>query len=133
MELVTGGELLGKILKYKHFSEDVARKYFVDLIHGLEYCHVNNIVHRDLKPQNLLLDDKDRLKITDFGLSTLTTGAQSLTTPCGTVAYMAPEVRAKRKYKGFLVDIWSCGVILYTMLAGKRPHMVINIINIYKH
>jgi serine/threonine protein kinase len=71
LELVTGGELFGKIITEKRFPEDTARKYFQQICSGLAYCHQNGVAHRDLKPENLLLDKNDVVKITDFGLSAL--------------------------------------------------------------
>ena len=71
LELVTGGELFDKIVDAGRFSEDEARKYFYQLCSGVMYCHKQGVAHRDLKPENLLLDDSDRLKISDFGLSAM--------------------------------------------------------------
>mmetsp|Transcript_2 Transcript_2/g.3 ORF Transcript_2/g.3 Transcript_2/m.3 type:complete len:638 (-) Transcript_2:1216-3129(-) len=125
MEYVTGGELLGKIEKHKRFSETTAKRYFSHLVLGLEYIHRSEIAHRDLKPQNLLLSSKDRLMITDFGLSTRYTMSDepTLKTYCGTQAFMAPEITGYHLYHGFQADVWSIGVILYTMLIGKRPSL----------
>jgi len=124
LELVTGGELFDKIVKAKKFDESVARRYFQQLISGMFYCHKNGVYHRDLKPENLLLDDKDNLKISDFGLSTLTqedTRDKLSETCCGTPNYVAPEVLSEKGYNGYTADVWSCGVILYVMLAGYLP------------
>eukprot|EP01012_Entosiphon_sulcatum_P048953 TRINITY_DN67533_c0_g1_i1.p2 TRINITY_DN67533_c0_g1~~TRINITY_DN67533_c0_g1_i1.p2 ORF type:complete len:324 (-),score=78.24 TRINITY_DN67533_c0_g1_i1:63-1001(-) len=129
LELVTGGELFNQIVAAKRFEEPVARCYFQQLILGLRYCHKHGICHRDLKPENLLLDSSNNLKIVDFGLSnfqpTTTSGRVPedlmLHTLCGTPHYVAPEVLEDQGYNGFIADIWSCGVILYVMLAGKLP------------
>eukprot|EP00762_Andalucia_godoyi_P001933 ANDGO_06098.mRNA.1 CBL-interacting serine/threonine-protein kinase 26 len=126
LELITGGELFDRIVQAKRFDEDTARYFFQQLIVGIEYCHKNNIAHRDLKPENLLLDEKDVLKISDFGLSALSDSpdagkSELLTTTCGTPNYVAPEVLAEKGYDGFKADIWSCGVILYVMIAGALP------------
>lgn len=126
LELVTGGELFDKIVAAKRFDEPTARKYFHQLISGIHYCHSQGIAHRDLKPENLLLDANDTLKISDFGLSNLQRGGADgqgtlLQTVCGTPNYVAPEVLKERGYNGITADIWSCGVVLFVMLAGFLP------------
>ena len=105
----------------------MARYYFQQLVTGTEYCHNQGVCHRDLKPENLLLDEKDDLKISDFGLSALAepdgddTRAALLHTTCGTPNYVAPEVLADNGYDGQSADVWSMGVILYVFLAGFLP------------
>jgi serine/threonine protein kinase len=94
LELITGGELFDRIVSLKKFDEPTARKFFQQLINGVEYCHAHGIAHRDLKPENLLLDVDDNLKISDFGLSALSTNTgdgrqQLLMTTCGTPNYVA--------------------------------------------
>eukprot|EP01059_Diplonema_ambulator_P032533 TRINITY_DN641_c0_g5_i1.p1 TRINITY_DN641_c0_g5~~TRINITY_DN641_c0_g5_i1.p1 ORF type:complete len:455 (+),score=143.42 TRINITY_DN641_c0_g5_i1:59-1366(+) len=126
LELVTGGELFDRIVAEKKFDEGTARRYFQQLIMGIYYCHQQGIAHRDLKPENLLLDGNDNLKITDFGLSNLQRGGAGgggtlLQTVCGTPNYVAPEVLKEKGYNGITADIWSCGVILFVMLAGYLP------------
>ncbi|KAK2952154.1 putative CBL-interacting protein kinase 32 [Blattamonas nauphoetae] len=121
LELAVGGELFQKIVSEKFFREDTARKYFQQLIGGLEYCHMNGICHRDLKPENLLLDSRGTLKISDFGLCALTDDQTFLKTQCGTPHYTAPEIHIGAQYDGKQADIWSCGIILFVMLAGHLP------------
>lgn len=124
LELVTGGELFDKIVAAKRFEEVTSRKYFHQLIDGISYCHTQGIAHRDLKPENLLLDSQDNLKIMDFGLSNLQRAdgeGTLLQTVCGTPNYVAPEVLKERGYNGIIADIWSCGVVLFVMLAGYLP------------
>jgi serine/threonine protein kinase len=127
LELVTGGELFDKIVQCKRFTEEMGRKYFQQLVLGTLYCHLHGVAHRDLKPENLMLDQNGDLKISDFGLSNLqpTSGSgnitQQLKTMCGTPEYVAPEVLSGTGYSGFTADCWSCGVILYVMLAGQLP------------
>ncbi|XP_050387469.1 CBL-interacting protein kinase 18-like [Argentina anserina] len=122
MEYAKGGELFHKIAKGK-LDEDVARNYFQQLITTVDFCHKNGVYHRDLKPENLLLDEKGVLKVSDFGLSALADSKREdglLHTSCGT-PYLAPEVLSKKAYDGAKADIWSCGVILYALLAGQVP------------
>ncbi len=134
LELITGGELFDKIVAEGRFDEPTARFYFRQLLKGVKYCHGQGVCHRDLKPENLLLDANGLLKISDFGLSALYTGsaedegrATLLHTTCGTPNYVAPEVLADKGYDGRAADVWSCGVILYVLLAGflpfDEPHM----------
>lgn len=133
MEYVRGGELFAKVLKGK-LSEDLARKYFQQLISAVDYCHSRGVSHRDLKPENLLLDEDENLKISDFGLSALPEQLRNdglLHTQCGTPAYVAPEVLRKRGYDGTKADIWSCGVILYVLLAGYLPFQDENMMKMY--
>ncbi|XP_071698636.1 CBL-interacting serine/threonine-protein kinase 6-like [Rutidosis leptorrhynchoides] len=134
MELVRGGELFSKIAKGR-LREDVARSYFQQLISAVDFCHSRGVYHRDLKPENLLLDEEGNLKVTDFGLSALAIHLRQdglLHTTCGTPAYVAPEVIGKKGYDGAKADIWSCGVILYVLLAGFLPFQDENVIAMYK-
>jgi 5'-AMP-activated protein kinase catalytic alpha subunit len=134
LEYAKGGELFNKISKAK-FSEDVARRYFHQLISAVEYCHSRGVYHRDLKPENLLLDDNDNLKVSDFGLSALAESKRQdglLHTTCGTPAYVAPEVLSRRGYDGSKADIWSCGVILFVLVAGYLPFHDPNLIEMYR-
>ncbi|WVZ20473.1 hypothetical protein V8G54_007795 [Vigna mungo] len=133
MEYVRGGELFTKISKGK-LKEDQARKYFQQLISAVDYCHSRGVSHRDLKPENLLLDDDENLKISDFGLSALPEQLRYdglLHTQCGTPAYVAPEVLRKKGYDGSKADIWSCGVVLYVLLAGFLPFQHENLMTMY--
>ncbi|KAI3737517.1 hypothetical protein L2E82_27521 [Cichorium intybus] len=134
MEYVKGGELFAKIAKGR-LKEDLARKYFQQLISAVDYCHSRGVSHRDLKPENLLLDEYENLKISDFGLSALPEHLRNdgmLHTQCGTPAYVAPEVLRRKGYDGAKADIWSCGVILYVLLAGCLPFREVNVMHMYK-
>lgn len=134
MELVRGGELFSKISKGR-LREDVARVYFQQLISAIDFCHSRGVYHRDLKPENLLLDDDGNLKVTDFGLSAFSEHLKQdglLHTTCGTPAYVAPEVIGKKGYNGAKADLWSCGVILYVLLAGFLPFQDDNIVSMYR-
>nr|AKA42979.1 salt overly sensitive 2 [Oryza coarctata] len=122
LELITGGELFDKIARQGKLRENEARKYFQQLIDAIDYCHSKGVYHRDLKPENLLLDSRGNLKVSDFGLSTLAQkGVGLLHTTCGTPNYVAPEVLSNNGYDGSAADVWSCGVILYVLMAGYLP------------
>ncbi|KAL8504936.1 hypothetical protein ACS0TY_016220 [Phlomoides rotata] len=134
MEFAKGGELFAKIAKGR-FSEDLSRKYFQQLITAIDYCHSHGVFHRDLKPENLLLDENWDLKVTDFGLSAVTEQIRPdgmLHTLCGTPAYVAPEILAKKGYDGAKVDVWSCGIILYVLNAGYLPFNDTNLMAMYR-
>lgn len=134
MEYAKGGELFDKVAKGR-LKEDVARKYFQQLIRAVDFCHSRGVYHRDLKPENLLLDEFGDLKVTDFGLSvhaSCTRVDGLLHTTCGTPAYVAPEVISRRGYDGGKADIWSCGVILFVLLTGQLPFNDSNIMHMYK-
>lgn len=134
LEYVKGGELFNKVLKGR-MKEDVARKYFQQLISAVDFCHSRGVYHRDLKPENLLLDDNGNLKVSDFGLSALTESKKQdglLHTTCGTPAYVAPEVISRKGYDGAKADIWSCGVILFVLMAGYLPFHDLNLMEMYK-
>uniref|UniRef100_A0A5B6ZW74 non-specific serine/threonine protein kinase n=2 Tax=Davidia involucrata TaxID=16924 RepID=A0A5B6ZW74_DAVIN len=134
MDLVRGGELFTKVAKGR-LREDVARNYFHQLISAIDFCHSRGVYHRDLKPENLLLDDDGKLKVTDFGLSAFSDHLRQdglLHTTCGTPAYVAPEVIGKKGYDGAKADLWSCGVILYVLLAGFLPFQDDNLVAMYR-
>ncbi|KAL3616873.1 CBL-interacting serine/threonine-protein kinase 23 [Castilleja foliolosa] len=135
MEFVTGGELFDKIATRGRLKEDEARKYFQQLIHAVDYCHSRGVYHRDLKPENLLLDPNGLLKVSDFGLSALPQQLREdglLHTTCGTPNYVAPEVINNKGYDGAKADLWSCGVILFVLMAGYLPFEESNLISLYK-
>lgn len=93
MEYVSGGELFDYIVKRGKLQEHEARRFFQQIISGVDYCHRHMIVHRDLKPENLLLDHNMHVKIADFGLSNMMMDGEFLRTSCGSPNYAAPEVR----------------------------------------
>ena len=121
MEHCNGGELFDFIVRNTRLSEKVAAKYYWELISGIEYLHKSGVCHRDLKPENLLLDYDSTLKIVDFGLSNMYEGQETLKTACGSPCYAAPEMINGLQYYGSRVDVWSCGVILFAMVAGYLP------------
>ncbi|CAI0544825.1 unnamed protein product [Linum tenue] len=135
MEFVTGGELFDKIASRGRLKEDEARKYFQQLINAVDYCHSRGVYHRDLKPENLLLDASGVLKVSDFGLSALPQQVREdglLHTTCGTPNYVAPEVINNKGYDGAKADLWSCGVILFVLMAGYLPFEDSNLMQLYK-
>jgi serine/threonine-protein kinase Chk1 len=130
MEYAEGGDLFDKIEADAGVSEDIAHFYFTQLISGVSYMHSKGVGHRDIKPENILLSASGDLKIADFGLATLFEyhGARKLSsTMCGSPPYIAPEVVSCTKktkgsgYSADLVDIWSCGVVLFVLLIGNTP------------
>ncbi|GMP72159.1 hypothetical protein CsSME_00030285 [Camellia sinensis var. sinensis] len=134
MEYVRGGELFNKVAKGR-LKEDLAKKYFQQLISAVSFCHTRGVYHRDLKPENLLLDENGDLKVSDFGLSAVSDQIKQdglFHTFCGTPAYVAPEVLGRRGYDAAKVDIWSCGVILFVLMAGYLPFHDQNIMAMYK-
>ncbi|KAA1467848.1 Pkinase-domain-containing protein [Dentipellis sp. KUC8613] len=116
-----GGELFNYIVANGRMPEPQTRRFFQQLISGIEYSHKLKIVHRDLKPENVLLDDDLNVKIADFGLSNEIKDGDFLKTSCGSPNYAAPEVIRGGLYTGPEIDVWSCGVILYVMLCGRLP------------
>lgn len=134
MEYAKGGELFHKVAKGR-LKENIARKYFQQLICAVHFCHSRGVYHRDLKPENLLLDEQGNLKVSDFGLSAITESKRQdglLHTTCGTPAYVAPEVISRKGYDGAKADIWSCGVILFVLLAGYLPFHDTNLMEMYR-
>ncbi|KAJ8766436.1 hypothetical protein K2173_022495 [Erythroxylum novogranatense] len=124
LEYVTGGELFDRIASKGRLPEAEGRKLFQQLIDGVSYCHDKGVFHRDLKLENVLVDTKGNIKITDFGLSALPQHFRDdglLHTTCGSPNYVAPEILLNRGYDGATSDIWSCGVILYVILTGFLP------------
>jgi len=127
LELAGGGELFDFLMYTGAFQEDIARSFFHQLLSALDLCHNNLIYHRDIKPENLLLDESFSLKVADFGLSSVQDEENAvLRTECGTRSYMAPEVMTGEGYDGSMADIWSCGVVLFIMLAGNPPFQIAN-------
>ncbi|KAK8482956.1 hypothetical protein V6N13_118483 [Hibiscus sabdariffa] len=134
MEYCKGGELFDKVSNGR-LKVDVARKYFIQLINAVDFCHSRGVYHRDIKPENLLLDENENLKVSDFGLSALAESKRQdglLHTTCGTPAYVAPEVINRKGYDGVAADIWSCGVVLYVLLAGYLPFHDSNLMEMYR-
>ncbi|KRX02511.1 Protein kinase-like domain [Pseudocohnilembus persalinus] len=131
-EYCSGGELFDYIVKNVRLKESEACKIFQEIIGAIEYIHKLQVVHRDLKPENLLLDENKNIKTVDFGLSNTYKKNELLKTACGSPCYAAPEMIAGKKYESVLVDIWSCGVILFALLCGYLPFEDKNTSQLYK-
>ncbi|XP_054840330.1 testis-specific serine/threonine-protein kinase 5-like [Eublepharis macularius] len=141
LELASRGDLLEHInatsdrREYPGLEEEEARRLFRQIVSAVAHCHNVGIVHRDLKCENILLDERGFIKLTDFGFANRYSLKNSLmSTFCGSVAYTAPEILMSKKYNGELADLWSLGVILYAMVTGKlpfkerQPHKMIHVI-----
>ncbi|EMD39223.1 hypothetical protein CERSUDRAFT_33474, partial [Gelatoporia subvermispora B] len=121
LEYVEGGELFDYLCNKGRLSSSEALGYFQQIITAVHYCHRFNIAHRDLKPENLLLDRDKNIKVADFGMAAWQGKNNMLQTACGSPHYAAPEVIMGRAYNGSSSDIWSCGIILFALLAGRLP------------
>ncbi|XP_039381395.1 testis-specific serine/threonine-protein kinase 5-like isoform X3 [Mauremys reevesii] len=141
LELASRGDLLEHInatsdrRECPGLEEEEARRLFRQIVSAVAHCHNVGIVHRDLKCENILLDERGFIKLTDFGFANRYSLKNSLmSTFCGSVAYTAPEILMSKKYNGELADLWSLGVILYAMVTGKlpfkerQPHKMIHMI-----
>ncbi|OHS96718.1 CBL-interacting serine/threonine-protein kinase 11 [Tritrichomonas foetus] len=133
MEYCPNGELYSKITTQKKIPEKSAKIYFWQILEAVKYIHIQNVAHRDIKPENVLIDADGNVKLSDFGLSKFIRSDNDLTsTFCGSPCYMAPEVIKSEEYNPKVSDIWSCGVLLYTMVAGTLPWINRNKVLLYE-
>merc|ERR1740123_1174285 len=132
MEYAPGGELFDYIVQHGRAEESEACRFLHQILAGVERVHEMRVCHRDLKPENLLLDDRKDIKIVDFGLSNTYQEGQLLQTACGSPCYAAPEMIAGQMYAPPMVDIWSCGVILFALVCGYLPFEDQNHTDLYK-
>nr|CDS32325.1 serine:threonine protein kinase [Hymenolepis microstoma] len=120
-EYANGGEIFDYLVAHGKMHEKEARAKFRQLVSAIDYCHSKNIVHRDLKAENILLDSDLNVKVADFGLANTFVPDQKLTTFCGSPPYAAPELFLGIRYHGPGVDVWSMGVLLFTLVVGHLP------------
>ncbi|KAI9342559.1 kinase-like domain-containing protein [Obelidium mucronatum] len=132
MEYIEGGELFDFIVANPRLNEKIARRIFRQIVSAVDYCHQSSVIHRDLKPENLLLDNDKNIKIIDFGFVNLYDPEDVLKTFCGSPFYASPEMILGKKYVGPEIDIWSMGVILFALLAGKLPFRDSNVKDLYR-
>ena len=118
LELINGGELFTYLRGVGRFPIDQARMYIAEIISIFDYLHSKNIIYRDLKPENILIHKSGYLKLTDFGFAKIVEGRTY--TLCGTPEYLAPEIILNKGH-GKPVDWWTCGILLYEMIAGIDP------------
>lgn len=121
LEYCPGRELYEYLLQVGRVPVDETRKLFAQITSAVYYAHSLNCIHRDLKLENILLDKKRNAKLSDFGFTRECETRSLLETVCGTTVYMAPELIEKKMYDGFKIDVWSLGIILYTLLYGGMP------------
>ena len=121
MEYCEGEELLDLINRRQKLKEMEACKIFQQIISAIEYLSKNNVTHRDLKLENIIVDKNLKIKIVDFGLSNIYKNNELLKSQCGSLCFAAPEMISGKKYNGLNADIWSSGVILFSMVSGFLP------------
>ena len=122
MELCQGKGLFDEIIKKKNLNEKEALIIFRQLIDAMKYMHNMNICHRDIKPENILFDENNKIKLIDFGFSFCYKNTNiKINDDYGTPSYACPEMHKGEKYNPELADVWSCGILLYTMISGYLP------------
>lgn len=132
MEYISCGDLLSYVRRRTRIPETIAKFIFKQIIEGIQYIHSKNIIHRDIKLDNILIDLNNTIKICDFGVSKQIRTGEIISDQCGTPAYIAPEILRNNGYEGYGVDIWSAGVVLYTMLTGTVPFKAHKIEELHK-
>jgi len=120
-EYVSGGQLAASVLSHHGFSEHHTHKIFKQILSATECCHKNNIAHRDIKFSNIMVDENKNIKLIDFGVSSFTREGIFRNTFCGTSAFAPPEIFLGNTYRGPEVDLWSLGIVLYSMLMADFP------------
>ena len=121
------------IKRRKKLTEIETQSYLIQMLNGIKYLHQNKVIHRDLKLGNLFLSEKLEIKLGDFGLAAkVEFDGEKKRTICGTPNYIAPEILEGKTGHSYEVDIWSLGVILYTLLIGKPPFETAEVKSTYK-
>ena len=126
MEYCVKGDLFKRLLVYGPYEDPELRVMFRKIVLAIQYIHSHNIAHRDIKPENILIDANNNPKIADFGLCHQTNRNKLLKTPCGSPFYAPPEIIQNDEYDGKLSDVWSLGVVLFTMATGSLPWTEVN-------
>lgn len=128
MELLTGESLLTFLKKHKdkQIPEEKCKGIFKQIVKALSYCHLRMICHRDIKLENIIIQEHNKVKLIDFGFGVKTTKKKYHNFFCGTPSYMAPEIIQKQNYIAQYADVWSLGILLYTMLCGAFPFKAVN-------
>jgi serine/threonine protein kinase len=123
LELIEGQELCKYLSTRDELSEDEARRFFRQILDGVQHCHDRMVSHRDLKLENIMLDCELNCHLVDFGLAAEIREGELLTRSCGSLEYVAPEIISSQNggYEGAKVDVWSCGVLLFALLSGRLP------------
>ncbi|XP_004420071.1 PREDICTED: serine/threonine-protein kinase 32A [Ceratotherium simum simum] len=126
VDLLLGGDLRYHLQQNVRFQEDTVKLFICELAMALDYLQSQRIIHRDMKPDNILLDERGHVHITDFNIAVMVSREMCVTTVAGTKPYMAPEMFSSRREAGysFAVDWWSLGVTAYELLRGRRPYHI---------
>jgi serine/threonine protein kinase len=132
MEYCSQGDLFSYVVSNGVLPEYQARDIFHQIAHAIQFLHDRNIVHRDLKPENILLDHNYNPKLGDFGFCCSLKPNNLIETPCGSPLYAAPEVISGAKYDGKMADIWSLGILLFTIVTGMVPWFSANEIELFR-
>lgn len=133
LELCENQTLNELLRRRKRLTEFEIKCYMIQILNALQYAHLNQIIHRDLKLSNLFLSKKMEIKLGDFGLATkISFSGERKKTVCGTPNYIAPEILDSKNGHSYEVDIWSLGVLLYTLLIGKPPFETSDVKNTYR-
>jgi serine/threonine protein kinase len=132
MEYCSEGDLYGQITTEGMLSESRARLFFRQIVEAVRFIHDKSIVHRDLKPDNILITEQFTVKLADFGFCRVAKTGRLLTTPCGSPLYVAPELLLNHCYDGKCADVWSLGILLFTMVTGRLPWTTENQVELFR-